>query len=434
MHPDKASGPDGFNPAFYQIYWDIVHVDLVQFCRNFMQTGELPAGVNNARVCLIPKVKEPKTMGDLRPISLCNLLVQILSKIMANRIKKILGSIVSDRQSAFIEGRLLTDNALIAFEINHYMQRKRQGRIGVAGVKLDISKAYDRLEWSFVRNMMEKFGFSGVWIDRVMQFISSVSYSFLHNGEEFGCVVPARGLRQGDPISPYIYIIIEKKMNSYWWGGRGEHGGIRWMSWDRLCEVKEVGGLGFRKLKEFNVAMLAKQAWRLINNSNPLVAAIMKARYYANTDFLNAKLGSNPSYMWRSIMESQEVIKRGCRRKIGDGRDTNMWTSPWLPCIENGFLTSNAHVGFQDAAVDGLMIEGQKKWDIEVLNDICNERDKNLIQQIHVPCRKIRDSWYWLLDDKGEFSVKSCYRQLRGERESQDRGFWKKLWSLNLPG
>lgn len=107
MHPDKASGPDGFNPSFYQIYWDIVHVDFVQFCRNFMQTGELPAWVNNARVCLIPKLKEPKTMGDLRPISLCNVLVRILSKIMANRIKKILGSIISDKQSAFIESRLL---------------------------------------------------------------------------------------------------------------------------------------------------------------------------------------------------------------------------------------------------------------------------------------------------------------------------------------
>ncbi|XP_074328042.1 uncharacterized protein LOC141665954 [Apium graveolens] len=605
MHPDKASGPDGFNPAFYQVYWDIVHVELVDFCRTFLQTGELPAGVNNTCVCLIPKVKKPKTMGDLRPISLCNVLVRILSKIMANRLKKILESIISDRQSAFIEGRLLTDNALIAFEINHYMQRKRQGRTGVAGLKLDISKAYDRLEWSFVRNMMVKFGFNSVWIERIMQFISSVAYSFLHNGDEFGCVVPRRGLRQGDPISPYLYIMcaeglsaiirrneeaglihgcriargapsishllfaddcymffkaakgesstlkgilqryarisgqvinsnkssitfstntsaedrqevqnqlqvqqnetpgkylglpmkvgqnkkaefeflvekvasklqtwgmgnvskagkvtllksatqtiptfwmnlmlipqdvcdrIEKKMNQYWWGGRGEHGGIRWMCWDHLCEVKEVGGLGFRKLREFNVAMLAKQAWRLVNNTNPLVAEIMKARYYAKSDFLNATLGSNPSFMWRSIMESQEVIKRGCRRKIGDGKDTNLWTSPWLPCLENGFLTSTAYTGLHDATVDGLMMEGQKRWDVEVLNDICNERDRQLIQQIHVPSRGIKDSWYWLLDEKGEFSVKSCYRHLRGERESQDKGFWKKLWGLNLPG
>ncbi|XP_074359953.1 uncharacterized protein LOC141700078 [Apium graveolens] len=94
------------------------------------------------------------------------------------------------------------------------MQRKRQGRTGVAGLKLDILKAYDRLEWSFVRNMMAKFGFSGVWIDRIMQFISSVSYSFLHNGEEFGCVFPERGLRLGDPISPYIYIMCVEGLSA----------------------------------------------------------------------------------------------------------------------------------------------------------------------------------------------------------------------------
>lgn len=78
MHPDKACGPDGLNPAFFQVFWDIVEGDLVKFCRAFMQTGELPEGVNAALVCLIPKFKEPKSMGDLRPISLCNVLVRIL--------------------------------------------------------------------------------------------------------------------------------------------------------------------------------------------------------------------------------------------------------------------------------------------------------------------------------------------------------------------
>ncbi|KAL8112201.1 hypothetical protein AgCh_019769 [Apium graveolens] len=84
---------------------------------------------------------------------------------------------------------------------------------------------------------------------------------------------------------------IEKKMNSYWW-----ESGIKWMSWSRLCEVKEGGGLGFKRLREFNMTMLAKQAWRLMNNANPLVTAIMKAKYYVDGEFLNANLGTNPSY------------------------------------------------------------------------------------------------------------------------------------------
>lgn len=101
---------------------------------------------------------------------------------------------------------------------------------------------------------------------------------------------------------------IEKRMNSYWWGNEGTGKGIRWMSWDRLCVVKEDGGLGFRKLRGFNVAMLSKQAWRIINNENPLVTFHMKARYFPHTDFLGVSLVTNPSYVRRSILEAQQSI------------------------------------------------------------------------------------------------------------------------------
>ena len=214
MQPEKAPGIDGFNPAFYQSFWGVVKHDVVDFCQKFMGTGELPMGVNRTLVCLIPKVKGPETMANLRPISLCNVLVRILSKVLANRLKGCLGSIISDKQSAFVEGRLLTDNALVAFEVNHYMRRKKQGNNGVAGLKIDISKAYDRMEWGFIANMMNKFGFQQTWIDRVMKLISSVSYSFTHNSQEFGSVIPSRGIRQGDPISPYIYILCAEGLSA----------------------------------------------------------------------------------------------------------------------------------------------------------------------------------------------------------------------------
>lgn len=113
------------------------------------------------------------------------MLVRILSKFMSNRLKRCLGSIISDRQSAFIEGRLLTDNAILAFEINHCMKRKTQGHNGWTALKIDNSKAYDRLEWGFIYNMMVKFGFHELWISRIMKFLKSVSYSFLHADGEF---------------------------------------------------------------------------------------------------------------------------------------------------------------------------------------------------------------------------------------------------------
>lgn len=105
-------------------------------------------------------------------------------------------------------------------------------------------------------------------------------------------------------------------------------GGRKWMSWDNLCTVKEEWGLGFKKLREFNVAMLEKQAWRLVNNTNPLVTKLMQARYFPKIDLFNAKIGANPSYVWRSILEAQYVIKQGSRKRFGDGADTRVWEVP----------------------------------------------------------------------------------------------------------
>lgn len=119
----------------------------------------IPNGLNRMLVCLIPKVRQLKQMSDLQPISLCNVLMRILSKVMTNRLKPCLQSIISENQSAFIEGCLLTDNALIAFEINHHIRRKTQGKKGIAALKIDISKAYGLLEWTFVEHMLHKFSF-----------------------------------------------------------------------------------------------------------------------------------------------------------------------------------------------------------------------------------------------------------------------------------
>lgn len=159
-------------------------------------------------------MKQPKKVADLKPISLCNVLMRILSKVMANRIKLTLNVLVSEKQSAFIDGRLLTDNALIAYEINHYIHRKTQEKIGVAGLKVDVSKAYDRLEWSFIESMLERFAFPVVWIERIMQCVKTVSYSFIRNGEIVGEVVPQRGIRQGDPVSPYLYILCVEGLST----------------------------------------------------------------------------------------------------------------------------------------------------------------------------------------------------------------------------
>ncbi|CAH9137211.1 unnamed protein product [Cuscuta epithymum] len=122
-----------------------------------------------------------------------------------------------------------------------------------------------------------------------------------------------------------LYDEVEKLMNGFWWrGSKFDQKGLRWRKWEALCKPKDAGGLGFRRLREFNLAMLAKQGWRLINESGSLMSRVLHARYYPNSTFLQAKLGSNPSFIWRSIFETQEIIKNNTRKRVGNGIDVQV--------------------------------------------------------------------------------------------------------------
>lgn len=197
-----------------------------------------------------------------------------------------------------------------------------------------------------------------------------------------------------------------------------------------MCEGKFNGGLGFKDLKQFNVAMLAKQGWRLLTEEHSLVSVLMKAKYFPTTNFLNAKLGNNPSYMWRSILESQTIVKQGSRRRIGNGEDTEVWSVPWLPCVHNGYITTSVPHQLKDAKVMNLMNEDRDSWDEEILQDIFEERDAELIRQIPISNQVQCDSWFWILEQSGMFS----YRGLVGEQNWPQANFWKMLWSLEVPG
>jgi hypothetical protein len=213
MAPLKAPGPDGMPPVFYQSYWHVVGKDITAAVLYCLHSGKLLPSLNHTYVKLIPKIKCPEKVTEYMPISLCNVLYKLISKVLANRLKKILPHIIFESQSAFIPGRLITENILIAFETLHHMHNKRAGKVGSMALKLDMSKAYDRVEWSFLKQVMVRMGFHGRWISLIMECISFVSYSLFINGEPTGHITPTRGLRQGDPICPYLFLLCAEGLN-----------------------------------------------------------------------------------------------------------------------------------------------------------------------------------------------------------------------------
>ncbi|KAL0013801.1 hypothetical protein SO802_000870 [Lithocarpus litseifolius] len=159
MAPLKAPGPNGMPPLFYQSFWQNIGSEVSKAVLSCPNSGSLLKSINHTFITLIPKVSNPKNVSEFRPIILCNVIYKNISKVIANRLKPFLNSIVSEAQSAFIADRLITDNILIAFESLHYMKTQSSGREGFMALKLDMSKAYDRVEWRFLENIMVKMGF-----------------------------------------------------------------------------------------------------------------------------------------------------------------------------------------------------------------------------------------------------------------------------------
>ncbi|WJX92273.1 hypothetical protein P8452_73938 [Trifolium repens] len=608
MHPDKSPGPDGFNPAFYQHFWHLCGDDIFAAVKSWLARGFFPTSLNETNICLIPKCDSPNTMKDLRPIALCNVLYKMVSKLLANRLRQCIDKCISEEQSAFVEGRSILDNAMIAMEVIHSLKRRTRGSKGELALKIDISKAYDKVDWGFLKGMLVRFGFSEMWVQWMMMCVSTVNYSVLMNLDKVGPIYPGRGLRQGDPLSPYLFILategltalikqsigrgdlhgikicrgapmvshllfaddcflfcraniteashlmslldtygaasgqeinlsksevffsrnlsqaaqedlsgimgvkqvmgtstylglpsmvgrskkatfgfikdriwkkinswrgralskagkdvmiksvlqaipsyimsvylipdsiisdIERMLNSFWWGDGSNHKGIRWLAWDKLAKPKVVGGLGYRDFHAFNMSLIAKQAWKFVAEPDKLVSRIFKARYFPRSSIFYAKLGNNPSYVWRSVWKSRDVLSIGCRWKIGDGSKIKVMSDPWICGNDMLWVQSPQHQSTYNLFVNDLLVQGMKIWDSQKILSLFAEPVASHILNTPLFEEVTEDRVVWNFENHGNYTVKSEYRNYINRKAVEDRlqveGGWNSLWSVAAP-
>jgi len=187
-------------------------MDLLEVVKESLQNKQILCALNYTLLTLIPKKEGADNLDSFHPIALCNVVYKIITKSIANRLKICLLVVISEEQGSFVVGKKILDGIFISFEVIHSMHLSNMRAMFI---KLDMAKAYDRVKWSFLQKILLAFGFFQQWVNWVMSCATLASFSVLVNGVPSEPFVASRGLCQGDPISPYLFIILAEGLGHF---------------------------------------------------------------------------------------------------------------------------------------------------------------------------------------------------------------------------